>query len=82
MEARLTYWGSHQRTVLGIAPTGKQVENDGVATYRITDGKIVEGWSLGETHRLLHQPGATRRCGGQRDAGDPGPKQRDTALAH
>ena len=37
-----TLHGTHQGTCLGIAPTGKQVELEGVSIYRIAEGTIVE----------------------------------------
>jgi predicted ester cyclase len=37
--------GTHSGEFLGISPTGQAVTAEGVETYRIAHGKIVEGWS-------------------------------------
>ena len=34
--------GTHQGELLGIPPTGKQVELSGISIYRIADGKVLE----------------------------------------
>ncbi len=39
---RWTFRGTHKGELMGIAPTNKQVEFDGVYMYRFTDGKLVE----------------------------------------
>jgi len=56
--ARLTYRGTHQGELFGIAPTGKQVTYSGVAIFRIHTGKIAEAWILGDTLGLMQQLGA------------------------
>jgi len=53
--ARLTYSGTHQGVLFGIAPTGRRVTYSGVAIFRISDGKIVEGWVLGDLASLMQQ---------------------------
>src|SRR5260370_40641968 len=53
--ARLTYTGTHQGEVLGIAPTGRQVSYAGVALFRVVDNRIAEGWVLGDVHGLVQQ---------------------------
>lgn len=56
--ARLTYRGTHKGELFGIVPTGRQVVYAGVAMFRITGGKIVDGWVLGDTLVLMQQIGA------------------------
>jgi steroid delta-isomerase-like uncharacterized protein len=56
--ARLTYRGTHQGALFGIAPTGKPVTYVGIALFRIADGKIVDGWVIGDTMNLMRQLGA------------------------
>lgn len=46
--ARLTYTGTHQGELFGFAPTGRRVTYDGVAIFRVSRGKIAEGWVLGD----------------------------------
>lgn len=42
--ARIYSKATHTGELFGIPPTGKQVELEGIAIYRIEDGKIVERW--------------------------------------
>ncbi len=58
--ARLTYTGTHQGEVLGIAPTGGRVSYVGVALFRVIDNRIAEGWVLGDVHGLMQQLTAAR----------------------
>lgn len=53
--ARLTYSGTQRGSILGIAPTGRQVTYAGVADFRFRDGKIAGVWVLGDIHGLLRQ---------------------------
>lgn len=53
--ARLTYSGTQQGTILGIAPTDRQVTYAGVADFRFRDGKIARVWVLGDIYGLLRQ---------------------------
>lgn len=53
--ARLTYRGTHRGELFGIAPTGKRVTYSGVAIFLIADGKIKDGWVLGDTMGLKSQ---------------------------
>jgi predicted ester cyclase len=41
----VTIRGTHSGEFLGISPTGQAVTAEGVETFRIARGKIVEGWS-------------------------------------
>ena|SRR5262245_65963093 len=53
--ARLTYTGTHRGELFGIPPTGRPVGYAGVAFFRITGSRIVEGWVLGDVHGLTQQ---------------------------
>lgn len=53
--AQLTYTGTHEGEVLGIAPTGRRVSYVGVALFRVFDNRIAEGWVLGDVHGLVKQ---------------------------
>jgi steroid delta-isomerase-like uncharacterized protein len=55
---RLSYRGTHRGDLFGMAPTGKKISYAGAALFRIVGGKIVDGWVLGDTLRLLRQLGA------------------------
>jgi steroid delta-isomerase-like uncharacterized protein len=53
--ARLTYTGTHLGEIFGIAATGKPVTYSGAAIFKIADGKIFDGWVLGDVQSLLQQ---------------------------
>ncbi len=53
--ARLTYRGTHRGELFGIPPTGKRIAYSGAAFFRISRGKIAEGWVLGDTTALIRQ---------------------------
>ena len=50
--------GVHEGELLGIPPTNKEVETEGIAIHRIRHGKIVEYWSVTDIARVLQQVGA------------------------
>jgi steroid delta-isomerase-like uncharacterized protein len=53
--ARLTYRGTHRGEIFGISPTGEQVNYRGAAIFKVADGKIFDGWVLGDRLALLQQ---------------------------
>src|SRR5262249_39446424 len=53
--ARLTYTGTHQGELFGVAATGRKVSYAGVAIFRIAGAAIAEGWVLGDLHGLIQQ---------------------------
>ena len=55
--ARLTYTGTHQGELFGIAPTNKRVTYPGVAIFTMSGGQIVDGWVMGDTPGLMEQLG-------------------------
>jgi len=54
---RWTARGTHRGELLGIAPTGKQVEFGGIAIMRIVGGTITEIWEHYDALGLLQQLG-------------------------
>ena len=54
---RVTITGTHTGEYRGIAPTGKKYVMAAVPSYRIVDGKIVEGWSVWNPLDLFKQLG-------------------------
>ena len=41
-----TYYGTHQGTFLGVAPTGRKIRFETVDAMRVHKGKITEHWVL------------------------------------
>ncbi len=60
---RYTGRSTHQDEFLGVAPTGKEVELSGVTIFRLSGGKIVEGWDFYGGLGLLRQLGAMPTSG-------------------
>jgi predicted ester cyclase len=56
--SQVTGRGVHAGELLGIPPTNREVETEGIAIHRIRDGKIVEYWSVTDIVRVLQQVGA------------------------
>ena len=56
--ARLTYTGTHQGELLGIAATDEKVSYAGAAFFTFRDGRISEIWGLGDALSLMRQIGA------------------------
>jgi predicted ester cyclase len=55
---RFTESGRHQGEFKGIAPTGKEVTWAEIAIFRLTGGRIVEGWMVEDMLGLMQQLGA------------------------
>lgn len=53
--------GTHRESVMGEAPTGREVVLRGVDIFRIADGKIVERWGRLDQLGLLEQLGLASR---------------------
>jgi len=56
--ARLTYTGTHEGEIFGVAPTHRKMSYSGAAFFRIRDGQVAEGWVLGDIFGLLKSLGA------------------------
>jgi len=52
-----TFKGTHQGELMGIAPTDKKVEFDGVYLYKFKDGKLVERTGKRDMFSLMKQLG-------------------------
>ena len=55
---RLTARGTHEGEFMGVAPTGKRVEFQRIATVHIREGKISENRGMPDMLGLLQQLGA------------------------
>ena len=55
---RTTIRGRHDGDLMGVPPTGREVEFSGLTISRCRDGRIEEEWELADTMSLLQQVGA------------------------
>ncbi|MCA1668271.1 MAG: ester cyclase [Thermomicrobia bacterium] len=55
---RITWTGTYQGELMGIAPTGKRVTSYGMSFFRIADGKVAEEWVGEDMLALMEQIGA------------------------
>lgn len=55
---RFTARGTHQGTLMGVAPTGKTVSVEGIWIDRLVDGRLVESWFSFDVFGLLRQLGS------------------------
>ena len=53
-----TATGTHEGEIMGIAPTGRSIEVDGVFVYRVEDGRLAEGTDQWDALGLLDQLGS------------------------
>jgi predicted ester cyclase len=60
--SRVVGRGIHGGELLGIPPTNRNVETEGI--HRVRDGKIVEYWSVTDVMRVLQQVGALPEASG------------------
>ncbi|MGE7776655.1 ester cyclase [Chitinophaga sp. NPDC101104] len=63
-EKVVTRWrllGTHDGPFDGMAPTGRSIVLNGIAIYRVSNGKVQERWVVTDLHALLQQaPGAVQ----------------------
>ena len=55
--ARINYGGTHQGDFKGVAPTGKQVDYNGMFMLKVVDGMVTEAWSIDDNLNLMSQLG-------------------------
>ena len=53
--ARVTFSGTHSKTVLGFAPTGKKITWGGIDIWRVENGKLAEHWDMVDVASLQKQ---------------------------
>ena len=59
--ARITCSGTHRGNFAGVPPTESHVSYVGAAIFRLRDGKIQEGWVVGDTQELWRGLGVLER---------------------
>ena len=50
--------GTHQGELMGVPPTNRVVEVEGLTINRVVDGKIIEQWEIADMATLMQQIGA------------------------
>jgi steroid delta-isomerase-like uncharacterized protein len=60
--------GTHEGELLGVEPTGREVELAGFVLFRFDDGQIVERWAQYDTLGMLRQLGALPDPEGRRES--------------
>ncbi len=60
---RNTVFGTHRGEFMGIAPTGKQIQQRGFDQFRIAGGKVVEHWGEYDWFGLYQQLGVIPEIG-------------------
>lgn len=53
-----TATGTHDGPILGIEPTGREIEVGGIFVYRVEQGRLAEGTDMWDAFGLLAQIGA------------------------
>ena len=61
--SRWTICGTHKGEFEGIPPTGKQIEMTGITIFRITNGKLIDGWTNEDVLGMMQQLGAVPALG-------------------
>ena len=54
---RKTFHGTHEGEFMGIPPSGRAVSMGLIDIVRISDGKVVEHWSMGDSLGMMQQLG-------------------------
>ena len=55
---RKTFHGTHEGEFMGIPPSGRSVSMGLIDIVHISDGRVVEHWSMGDTLDMMRQLGA------------------------
>jgi len=56
---RWTMRGIHEGDFAGIVATGRTIALQGIAIYRVDNGKLMERWVVSDLHGLLQEIGAS-----------------------
>ena len=60
---RKTFHGTHEGEFMGIPPTGRRVSIGLIDIVRISEGRVVEHWSMGDNLGMMQQLGGIARQG-------------------
>ena len=56
--ARVVITGTHKGELMGVAPTERTVEIEGLDIIRVEDGRVAEHWGVTDVMGLMQQLGA------------------------
>src|SRR4028118_86583 len=62
---RKTFHGTHEGEFMGIPPSGRAVSMSLMDIVRITEGRVVEHWSMGDSLGMMQQLGVIPQPGQQ-----------------
>jgi steroid delta-isomerase-like uncharacterized protein len=62
---RWSFTGTHQGDLMGVGATERQVHASGMTFQRISEGKIVEGWTIFDTMGMMQQLGVMEQPPGE-----------------
>ena len=62
---RKTFHGTHEGEFMGIPPSGRSVSMGLIDIVRISEGKVVEHWSMGDNLGIMQQLGVIPQPGQQ-----------------
>ena len=65
---RKTFHGTHEGEFMGIPPSGRSVRMGLIDIVRITDGRVVEHWSVGDNLGMMQQLGVIPQPGDTEEA--------------
>jgi len=65
---RKTFHGTHEGEFMGIPPTGRQVSMGLIDIVRISEGRVVERWSVGDNLGMMQQLGVIPQPGDTEEA--------------
>jgi steroid delta-isomerase-like uncharacterized protein len=60
---RKTFHGTHEGEFMGIPPSGRPVNVSLIDVVRISDGRVVEHWSVGDNLGMMQQLGVIPQLG-------------------
>jgi predicted ester cyclase len=60
---RKTFHGTHEGEFMGIPPTGRRVSMGLIDIVRVSEGRVVEHWSMGDNLGMMQQLGGIAQQG-------------------
>lgn len=54
---RRKFTGTHEGEIMGIEPTGEEIEAEAIVIFRLKEGKVVESWEQADMMGVMKQLG-------------------------